>query len=139
MELNQHSVVAAPKVLLHDHLDGGLRPAVDEQAVLTDGRELLADVEVRSLLDRHRGAVTIVRAATGPTGRAPARIAADQHDLDPGHWWVDAPGTNHHTVLLGPEGARLVAGVIADVVRGPRAPTPATGPNVVPFMARSQP
>ncbi|MCO5317040.1 MAG: adenosine deaminase [Microthrixaceae bacterium] len=27
MELNQHNVVAAPKVLLHDHLDGGLRPA----------------------------------------------------------------------------------------------------------------
>ncbi|MEZ5238046.1 MAG: hypothetical protein R2716_03525 [Microthrixaceae bacterium] len=27
MELNADNVVAAPKVLLHDHLDGGLRPA----------------------------------------------------------------------------------------------------------------
>ena len=55
-------------------VDDGFRVAVSEEAVRQDGRELLADHEVRELLDRHEAPVTIVRAEFGMLGSPPPLI-----------------------------------------------------------------
>jgi len=92
-------------------VDGGFRTAVDETAVRVDGRDLLADHEVRTLLDR-RPPTTIVRAEFGLFGEPPPLIPDDVRARYAGHRWVEATGLNHYTVITSPEGAALVADTI---------------------------
>lgn len=99
-------------------VDGGFRTAVDVAAVRQDGRELLADTEVRSLLDSIGPPVTILRAPDGLLGSPPPLIGDDVVMQHPRHRWIDVDGTNHYTLLLGPAGARTVA----DTVRAAIAP-----------------
>jgi len=90
-------------------VEGGFRTAVNEEAVRVDGRELLADEEIRSLLERRSTRTTIVRSPNGLLGGPPPLIpdetvaALDRHD------WHTVDETNHYTVLLGTRGAEVVA------------------------------
>ena len=90
-------------------IEGGFRTAVDEEAVRVDGRELFADNEVRTLLDLRAEPTLIIRAPNGLMGAPPPLIGDDVRDRYPQHHWVEAEGTNHYTVLVGPRGAPLVA------------------------------
>ncbi|NND74917.1 MAG: alpha/beta fold hydrolase [Ilumatobacter sp.] len=90
-------------------VDGGFRTAVDVDAVRHDGRELFADIEVRSLLETHPAPVTIIRAPHGLLGTPPPLISDDVVARHTRHRWVEVPDTNHYTVLLGPRGGPVVA------------------------------
>jgi pimeloyl-ACP methyl ester carboxylesterase len=89
--------------------DGGFRTAVNEAAVLVDGRDLLVDEAVRSLLASRSPTTTIVRAPNGLTGAPPPLIPDDVVESLSQHVWINVPNTNHYTVLLGPTGANAVA------------------------------
>lgn len=93
-------------------VDGGFRTAVEEAAVRHDGRELFADDEVRTLLDRRDAPVIIVRAPNGLMGAPPPLISDDMVNHYPQHEWINVDGTNHYTVLVGPNGAPVVADAI---------------------------
>ena len=95
---------------------GGFRTAVSEEAVRTDGRELLADEEVRTLLERRDQPTAIVRAPAGLMGAPPPLIGDDVVERFPQHRWITVPETNHYTVLLGARGARVVADTILETV-----------------------
>lgn len=90
-------------------VDGGFRVAVSEAAVRWDGRELLTDVEVRTLLDRRSTSTTIVRAEFGMLGEPPGFIPPSDRNRYPQHDWIEATGLNHYTVMNSAEGAALVA------------------------------
>ncbi len=90
-------------------VDGGFRVAVSEAAVRWDGRELLTDDEVRTLLDRRTTPTTIVRAEFGALGEPPGLIPAADCDRYPQHQWIEATGLNHYTVMNSATGAALVA------------------------------
>ena len=89
------------RVLLADltETDGGLRTTVDPAAVRLNGRELFADDEVRSALDRHPEPATIIRAEFGLLGAPPPLIADDMIERYPQHRWIRADGLNHYTVM----------------------------------------
>ena len=92
--------------------DGGFRSSVNEQAVRTDGAELLTDPEVRSLLDRRAEPATIVRAEYGLNGAPPPLIPVDAIDRYSQHDWRNLPGTNHYSVLFDGGGAEAVAAAL---------------------------
>ena len=100
-------------------VDGGFRVAVSEAAVRQDGRELLADPEVRTLLDRHETPVTIVRAEFGMLGSPPPSIADTERDRYPQHRWIEGAGLNHYSVVNSAAGAGLVADAVRQVLTGP--------------------
>lgn len=95
---------------------GGFRTAVSEEAVRTDGRELLADEQVRTLLERREEPTSIVRAPAGLMGAPPPLIGDDVVEHFARHRWTTVQGTNHYTVLLGAAGARVVADTILATV-----------------------
>jgi lipase len=95
-------------------VDGGFRTAVSEAAVRVDGRELLADSEVRRLLDEHLEPTTIVRAQFGMLGGLPPFIGDKERACYPQHHWIEAVGLNHYTILNSSAGAGLVAQAIRD-------------------------
>jgi pimeloyl-ACP methyl ester carboxylesterase len=97
---------------------GGFRVGVSEAAVRRDGRDLLADDEIRTLLDRRAERTTIVRAEFGMFGEPPGFISPDERDRYPQHRWIEGPGLNHYTVMNSSNGATLVA----DAVRQNLAP-----------------
>ncbi len=97
-------------------VDGGFRTAVDETAVRVDGRELLADDEVRALLDRRSTPTVIIRAPNGIMGVPPPLISDSVRGSYPQHRWIEAEGTNHYTVLVGPTGAQLVAEAVREAL-----------------------
>ena len=99
-------------------VDGGFRVGVSEAAVRQDGRDLLADDEIRTLLDRRAEPTTIVRAEFGMLGEPPGFIPPEERDRFPRHRWVEGTGLNHYTVMNSPAGASLVA----DAVRRNLAP-----------------
>jgi len=90
-------------------VDGGFRTAVNEAAVMIDGRDLLVDDAVRSLLASRNEPTTVLRAPNGLMGTPPPLIADDVVAGLPQHHWVNVPDTNHYTILLGPVGAAAVA------------------------------
>lgn len=92
--------------------DGGFRVAVSEAAVRQDGRDLLADDEVRTLLDRRGERTTIVRAEFGMFGEPPGFITPEERDRLRQHRWVEATGLNHYTVMNSSRGAALVADAV---------------------------
>ncbi len=100
-------------------VDGGFRTAVDGDAVLQDGGELLIDDEVRYLLDQQEQPVTIVRAEFGMFGGPPPLISPDQCERYAQHRWIEARGLNHYTVMLSPGGASLVADALRGVISRP--------------------
>ncbi|MFK7918118.1 MAG: alpha/beta hydrolase [Ilumatobacter sp.] len=102
------------RTLLADLVDapGGFRAAVNEAAVIVDGRDLLADDEIRNVLVRRRVATTIVRAPLGLDGAAPPLIADEVVASMPQHRWTTIEDTNHYTVLLDPFGAAAVANAV---------------------------
>lgn len=93
-------------------VDGGFRAAVNPAAVRIDGHELLADGEVRALLTLRDEPTIVVRAPLGLDGAPPPLISTELAATYPQHRWVDSPGTNHYTVLLGPTGADRVASIV---------------------------
>jgi pimeloyl-ACP methyl ester carboxylesterase len=93
-------------------VDGGFRLAVSESAVRQDGRELLADDEVRTLLDRRGEPTVIVRAEFGMFGVPPGFVSTGERDRYPQHRWVEATGLNHYTVMNSSQGASLVADAV---------------------------
>lgn len=90
-------------------VEGGFRTGVNEAAVMIDGRDLLIDDMVRTLLVRRTEPTTIVRAPNGLLGTPPPLIPDDVVASMPQHRWITVPGTNHYTILLGPVGAAAVA------------------------------
>lgn len=94
-------------------VDGGFRTAVNEAAVMIDGRDLLVDDTVRSLLASRAEPTVVVRAPNGLAGTPPPLIPDEVVAAHPQHHWVTVPDTNHYTILLGPGGA----GAVADVLR----------------------
>lgn len=107
------------RTLLADLVEapGGFRAAVNEAAVIVDGRDLLADAKVRDVLARRRIPTTIVRAPLGMLGTPPPLISDEVVTSMPQHRWNTIAGTNHYTVLLGSVGAAAVA----DAVRSHRS------------------
>jgi pimeloyl-ACP methyl ester carboxylesterase len=97
-------------------VDGGFRTAVDEAAVRADGHDLLADQEVRTLLDRRTRPTTIIRAEFGMLGSPPPFITDDVRAAYRQHRWIDAPGLNHYTVLNSAAGASLVAQTLRETL-----------------------
>lgn len=95
--------------------DGAWVSCVSEEAVRTDGAELLTDAEVRSLLDDAAPA-TVVRAETGLFAVPPPLIPVEVMEHHTRHRWVTVPGTNHYTVLVGDAGASTVAAEIRRVL-----------------------
>lgn len=92
--------------------DGGFRTMVDPDAVRLNGRELFADDEVRTALDRHSEPATLIRAEFGLMGTPPPLIADDMIDRYPQHRWIRADGLNHYTVMNSSTGATMVADAI---------------------------
>lgn len=108
------------RTLLADLVDvpGGFRAAVNEAAVVVDGRDLLVDTEVREALARRQIPTTIVRAPLGLMGNLPPLITDDVVESMPQHRWTTVEGTNHYTVLLGSVGAAAVADAIRSDLSG---------------------
>ncbi len=97
-------------------VEGGFRTMVDPDAVRLNGRELFADEEVRSTLDRHPEPATLIRAEFGLMGTPPPLIADDLIDRYPQHRWIRADGLNHYTVMNSRTGATLVADEIRHAI-----------------------
>jgi lipase len=97
-------------------VDGGFRTAVNEEAVMVDGRDLLVDEAVRSLLVSRIEPTTILRAPNGLTGTPPPLIPDDVVSALPRHRWITVPDTNHYTILLGPVGAATVADTLRNEI-----------------------
>jgi hypothetical protein len=95
----------------------GFRTAVNAAAVGHDGRELLADVGVRTLLELHTDPIQIIRAPNGLTGAPPPLISDEMIERFGHHHWIRAEGTNHYTVLMGSSGASVVAAAIRTALR----------------------
>jgi pimeloyl-ACP methyl ester carboxylesterase len=93
-------------------IPGGFRTAVNEAAVRTDGRDLLVDDEIRSLLADRTTPTSILRAPNGPLGTPPPSIDEATVASLPQHRWTTVAGTNHSTILLGRSGAPVVADAI---------------------------
>jgi pimeloyl-ACP methyl ester carboxylesterase len=91
---------------------GGFRSNVSEDAVRTDGRELLTDAEVRGLFDRHVGRLAVIRAETGILAVPPPFVDERFVAEYPQHDWRFVPGSNHYSVLFGDAGAAEVADAI---------------------------
>ena len=96
--------------------DDGFRTAVNVDAVRHDGRELLADEDVRTLLHRRTARTAIVRAPNGLLGAPPPLISDEVIRQFPNHRWIHAADTNHYTVVMGPAGATIVAKAIRDAL-----------------------
>lgn len=97
-------------------VEGGFRTATNEVAIRQDGADLLADHEVRTVLDRRQQPTTIVRAEFGLFGAPPALIRPEVRDQYPLHRWVEATGLNHYTILNSAAGAGLVADALRDTL-----------------------
>ena len=95
---------------------GGFRTTVNEEAVLDDGRDLLVDDAVRSVLERRTIPTPVLRAPDGLTGSPPPLISAETVAALPRHRWTTIEGTNHYTILLGSDGARAVAQAIREEI-----------------------
>jgi hypothetical protein len=101
------------------------RSSVVADAIRADGTELVVDDHVRDALGRTTGPAVLVRAARGllddeavllpPAAVDPLLAARADTSL------VDAPHTNHYTVVMGEPGAVTTAGVIRDLVHATRA------------------
>jgi pimeloyl-ACP methyl ester carboxylesterase len=96
--------------------DGGFRTMVDPDAVRLNGRELFADSEVRTALDRHPEPAIMIRAEFGLMGTPPPLIADDVIDRYPQHRWIRAAGLNHYTVMNSTAGATMVADAVRAAV-----------------------
>jgi pimeloyl-ACP methyl ester carboxylesterase len=97
-------------------VDGIFRSSVSEEAVRFDGAELLADVEIRSALDRRQEPVHIVRAELGLLATPPPLIPIEYEARYPQHAWTTVAGSNHYDVLIGESGALTVADVLSAAV-----------------------
>lgn len=102
------------RTLLADlvEVDDGFRTTVNEAGVIIDGRDLLVDEKIRTLLVRRTEPTTIVRAPAGPLGTPPPLISDEMVDQLDVHRWMTVEGTNHYTVLLAAAGASAVATAI---------------------------
>jgi pimeloyl-ACP methyl ester carboxylesterase len=89
--------------------DRGWVSMINEDAVRTDGADLLLNTTVRSSLDRQTHPITMIRAELGILAQPTPLIPADQMDRYPQHTWITIPGTNHYDVLMGEAGAQAVA------------------------------
>jgi len=91
-----------------------LRSSVAEDAVRTDGRELIADHDVRTALDAVRAPGVLLRAQRGLLDQPEAFIPADMAAAfdHPTVELQEVPDSNHFTILMGAAGARAVADAI---------------------------
>lgn len=115
-------------VLLADLAGSGFawRSNVREDAVRTDGAELIVDDEVRFALTHSSCPAVIVRAERGlfddPNPLLPLDAVEALVANRPNTTLVDVPGTNHYSVLLAEPGAAIVAGAVSDVAEPPHSP-----------------
>lgn len=94
---------------------GGFRSNVSEDAVRTDGGDLLTDAAVRGLFDRHVDPLTVIRAETGIMAVPPPFVDERSVAQYPQHDWRFVPGSNHYSVLFGDDGAAEVADALRRV------------------------
>lgn len=115
---------ATREYLLADLAGSGFlwRSSVRDDAVRTDGAELLADDEVRSAIDAvlalSRVPITLLRAPRGlmddPAPLIPESAAAPYADA--GVELITVADTNHYSIVLGDSGADVVAEAITGAV-----------------------
>jgi pimeloyl-ACP methyl ester carboxylesterase len=91
------------------HSNHGWVSKINEEAVRTDGADLLLNETVRSSLDRQTHPITMVRAELGILAQPTPLIPAEQMARYPQHTWVTIPSSNHYDVLMGELGAQAVA------------------------------
>lgn len=97
-------------------VDGGFRLAVDPEALLADGRDLLSNRAVSGLLERRRATTTVIRAEFGRDRSPTPSISPAQPRRFPQHRWIEATGLDHLTVVLSAEGAALVADTLRSLL-----------------------
>ena len=97
--------------------EGGFRSVVNEQAVRSDGAEMIGDAEVRGLFDRRSEPVTVIRAETGLLAVPPPFVDDEFVTRYPQHEWRMLRGSNHFTVLIGEAGAAMVAESLQNAAR----------------------
>ncbi|NNE11523.1 MAG: alpha/beta hydrolase [Ilumatobacter sp.] len=106
------------RYLLSDLVEhaGGFRSRVNMAAVEHDLLELLSDEELRTLLDRRATPTILVQGEYG-LNNAPPPVFDDSY-RDRYHWheWRTAEGCNFLSVLVGMDGAGVVARAILDEV-----------------------
>jgi pimeloyl-ACP methyl ester carboxylesterase len=91
------------------HSDRGWISKINEEAVRTDGADLLLNETVRSSLDRQTHQITMIRAELGILAQPTPLIPAEHMARYPQHTWVTIPHSNHYDVLMGESGAQAVA------------------------------
>jgi pimeloyl-ACP methyl ester carboxylesterase len=96
--------------------EGGWVSKVSEEAVRTDGADLLLDAEVRSSLDRQTHPITMIRAERGILAQPTPLIPAEQVKRYRQHRWITVPESNHYDVLMGEAGAQAVATAITEAL-----------------------
>jgi pimeloyl-ACP methyl ester carboxylesterase len=101
------------------------RSSVSLQAVREDSADLLASDAVASRVDALPPGTPFLRAVNGmlgePGGLYPAELMAEHVARYPDVVVQDVPGVNHYTLVMAPEGARVVAAAVAGLVEGVRA------------------
>jgi len=96
--------------------EGGFRSIVSEEAVRTDGTELITDHQVRGLFERHTEPVTVIRAETGLMATPPPFVDERFVAQYPQHDWRYVAGSNHYSVLFGEAGASAIAAALGDAL-----------------------
>jgi lipase len=91
----------------------GFRSRVSEEAVSTDGRDVLLSPSLRARLASVGCPVALLRSPRGllnqPSPLIPDGVVADWRAILPQLTEQVIPGTNHYTILLGDTGSRRVA------------------------------
>jgi lipase len=93
-----------------------LRPAVREEAVRADGRDLYLSEDVRNALERVDRPGILLRAPRGLLNEEGGFIPADRAAsfVHPTMRLVEVEGVNHYTITLGAAGARAVADAVRE-------------------------
>jgi pimeloyl-ACP methyl ester carboxylesterase len=95
-----------------------LRSSVVEEAVRTDGRDLIADAPTRTAIERVSAPGVLLRAPRGLQDDENAFIPEDQAAAfsHPTIELREVADTNHYTILLGADGARTTAAAIRELL-----------------------
>lgn len=97
--------------------EGGWRSPVDKAAVLEDGRDVLADEQARTAVERLAVPTTLLWCPRGLQDETPGLLPSEVVDaVVSGLAHVTArevPDTNHYSLLFAPQGAAAVAEAVA--------------------------
>jgi len=102
------------------------RSSVREDAVRTDGAELILDDEVRTAIDRARCPLPLIRAERGlldqPDPLVPADLAAQWAASRASADVITVEDSNHYSMVLGEPGATMVGDAVAKMAQSAMAP-----------------